>query len=175
MMQQSCYGECTVRRSMTMSSIIAKVMMYVVMVTSFLAMIVFFGFGEGALTTLSFVFFIIALVLIIYLAPRFDIEWEYIFVDGQLDFDQMLGGNARKNKDRIDFEKTEIVAPTGSYHLDNFKNIQMKTLDYSSLVNDNTYTIICHKDDQMVRILFEPDENMVSLMKQKSPRKVFTD
>lgn len=175
MMMQSCYGECLVHRKTPMSTIILKFLIIAVLVISSLGLLVFFGLGEGVLTVISFIFCLAAILCVIYLFPRFNIDWEYVFVDGQLDFDQILGGNARKNKDRIDFEKTEMVAPTGSYHLDNFKHVDMKTLDYSSLEGNNTYTIICHKDEQMVRILFEPDENMVSLMKQKSPRKVFND
>ncbi len=174
-MLQSCYAEYLVKRKNTVSGTLAKVAMIAVMIISVLGMLVFFGNRAGALTMIAFVVFAIDLFLMIYMFPRFDVDWEYVFVDGQLDFDQILGGNARKNKDRIDFDKTEMVAPTGSYHLDNFKNVQMKTLDYSSLSGNNTYTIICHKGEEMVRILFEPDENMVNTMRQKSPRKVFKD
>lgn len=172
---QGCYGECMVHRKNTYSGMIIRFIMIAVMVTSVLGMIVFLLTSAPALLLISFLFFAVDLFLMIYMFPRFTVDWEYIFVDGQLDFDQILGGNARKNKDRIDFEKTEMVAPTGSYHLDGFRSVNMKTLDYSSLEGNNTYTIICHKGEQMVRILFEPDAAMVGLMKQKSPRKVFTD
>lgn len=174
-MIQSCYAEHLVKRKNTVSGTVARFTLIAVMIISVLGMIVFFGNRAPALTMISFVVFAVDLFLMIYMFPRFSVEWEYVFVDGQLDFDQILGGNARRNKDRIDFDKTEMVAPTGSYHLDNFKNVQMKTLDYSSLSGNNTYTVICHKNDEMVRILFEPDENMVNTMKQKSPRKVFKD
>lgn len=174
-MIQSCYAEYLVKRKNTVSGTIARFLMIAVMIISIFAMIVFFGNRAPSLTLISFVVFGVDLFLMIYMFPRFSVEWEYVFVDGQLDFDQIYGGNARKNKDRIDFDKTEMVAPTGSYHLDNFKNVQMKTLDYSSLSGKDTYTVICHKNDEMVRILFEPDENMVNIMKQKSPRKVFKD
>ena len=175
MMLESCYGECLVHRKTPLSTSIIKFLIIAMMIVSGLATMIFFMMAEGILTMILAVFVVVGIMLVIYVFPRFNIDWEYIFVDGQLDFDQILGGNARKHKDRIDFEKTEVVAPTGSYHLDNYKNVDIKTLDYSSLEGDNTYTVICRKDEQMVRILFSPDEKFVTLMKQKSPRKVFTD
>lgn len=174
-MLQSCYAEYLVHRKNTVSGMILKCLMISVLIISLLGFLGFLGGSGSTVSIISFIIMVVDVVLMIYIFPRFKVDWEYVFVDGQLDFDQILGGNARKNKDRIDFEKMEVVAPTGSYHLDNFKHVQMKTLDYSSLTGNNTYTIICHKGNEIIRILFEPDANMVSTMKQKSPRKVFND
>lgn len=175
MYQQSSYGECLVHRRNTLAGTFIRFILIAVMVTSITGMLVFFSSSAITLLFISFIFFSVDLFLVIYMFPRFTVDWEYVFVDGQIDFDQILGGNARRNKDRIDFEKMEAAAPTGSHHLDSFNSVEMKTLDYSSLSGKDTFTLICHKDDAMVRILFEPDEAMINLMKQKSPRKVFTD
>jgi hypothetical protein len=175
MFQQSSYAECCVHRRQTIGGIIARCLLITFLVIGVLGMIFFYLCAAMALTLVCFIIAAVSIFLTIYMFPRFTVDWEYIFVDGQLDFDQMLGGNARKHKDRIDFDQTEAVAPTGSYHLDSFNHIDTTVLDYSSLCGNPTYTLIGHKGDKMVRIIFEPDENMVNLMKQKSPRKVFTE
>lgn len=175
MFQQSCYAECFVPRKNRIQDTIIKFMLIAADIISVFSLIYYFMLKSPLLMFVSLVAGGIFIALSCYLFPRFKVDWEYIFVDGQLDFDQILGGNARKQKDRIDFEKVEAVAPTGSYHLDNFKNVNMTLLDYSSLTGADTFSIICHKGEKIVEILFEPNAEMIKMMKQKSPRKVFED
>ena len=44
-----------------------------------------------------------------YLLPRLHVEYEYVFCDGQLDFDKISGGMKRKNMLRIDFENLVVA------------------------------------------------------------------
>lgn len=175
MYQQSCYAETLVHRRTTSQDNIVKCLLIAADIISALGLVNFFLMKSPMLMLLSLIACIVFIAITCYMFPRFKIDWEYIFVDGQLDFDQILGGNARKQKDRIDFEKVEVVAKTGSHHLDNFKNVDKKILDYSSLSTDDTFSVVCHKNNTLCEIIFEPNETMVKMMKQKSPRKVFED
>lgn len=176
MFMQSSYAETFLKREDRKQDKITKCLLIAAIIISALGVINFLGMQSLLLAFVSLVVAIILIGVSCYMFPRFSVDWEYVFVDGQLDFDQILGGNARKQKDRIDFEKVEVVAKTGSYHLDNFKRADMRVLDYSSLrVDAKTYSIIVHKGNELCTILFEPDENMLKMMKQKSPRKVFED
>lgn len=58
----------------------------------------------------------------ILLIPFLKIEYEYIFCDGQIDFDRINGGARRKHILRVDMEEVELVAPKNSHALDQFRS-----------------------------------------------------
>ena len=172
---ESCYCECLVKRKNTSGGYIVKgIIITIIVIFGLLAFLLLFA-GSGGLSLMMALLVMIGFYIINRVFPRFDVEWEYVFVDGQLDFDQILGGMARKRKMRVDFEKLEIIAPSNSHRLDSFKNMQMKEYDYSSLTGCDNYSMICHDKNSLIRIYFEPNEEMLKLMKNKSFRKVFTD
>ena len=47
-----------------------------------------------------------------------------VFVDGQIDFDAIYGGEQRVNIQKIDLEKVDIVAPEQSHALDSYQQIR---------------------------------------------------
>ncbi|MDF2511253.1 MAG: hypothetical protein K0S04_1119 [Herbinix sp.] len=122
-------------------------------------------------------FSIVGVILIagmVFLFPKLNMEYEYVFVDGQIDFDRITGGNRRKTILRIDLEQAEIIAPEGSHALDSYNNnTQLEKKDFSSGdKNVKAYIIIVNKNEKRYRISFEPSEKMLTMMKQKYPRKL---
>lgn len=118
---------------------------------------------------------VVIIVLVFFFYPKLNVEYEYVFVDGQLDFDRITANSKRKTVLRIDFEQVDIMAPYGSPALDSYNHLQLEKKDFSSLNKDSKpYTIIVSSDNKKMKILFEPSEKMVSMIKQKSPRKVVT-
>lgn len=112
-------------------------------------------------------------VFMIYLFPKLNIEYEYVFVDGQLDFDKISGKSKRKTILRIDFEQVEVMAPEGSHALDSYNQIKCEKRDFSSGRKDKKpYVIMAGVDNKKLKILFEPSEKMLETIKQKSPRKL---
>lgn len=113
--------------------------------------------------------------LIIVLLPSKDIAYEYVFVDGQIDFDCIFGGNRRKTMQKIDLEKTDIVAPEGSHALDSYQRLELK--DYSSGYDEHRHFILAYRGDDgvSVRIRFTPDEKLLENMKMKARSKVQTE
>lgn len=130
------------------------------------------------LMLMSGLFSIIGIVLVIalgFLFPKLSVEYEYVYVDGQLDFDRITGKAKRKTMVRIDFDQVEAVAPANSHALDEFKNGQFDTKNFASGSKEGKpYVIIAKVNDKRMKIFFEPSEKMVDLMKQKAPRKVTT-
>ncbi|MDF2485150.1 MAG: hypothetical protein K0R46_1318 [Herbinix sp.] len=128
------------------------------------------------LMMLGGLFGIVGIVLVVgmvYLFPKLNVEYEYVFVDGQIDFDRITGKAKRKTQLRVDMEQVEIIAPKGSHALDSFTYVQLVNKDFSS--NDKNmkpYIIIASVEDKKYRISFEPSEKMLGMMKQKSPRKI---
>lgn len=112
---------------------------------------------------------------IVFLYPRLSVEYEYVYVDGQIDFDRITGKAKRKTMLRIDIEQVEIIAPSNSPALDSYNHIQLEKKDFSSLSKDSKpYVIIASVGSKKMKILFEPSENMLNMIKQKSSRKVVT-
>lgn len=112
-------------------------------------------------------------VLAYYFLPRLETEYEYVFCDGQLDFDKISGGIKRKNLLRVDFDQMVVVAPKNSHALDGYRHNGVEVRDYSSLYEDHRiYGIVITGGEKSQLIYFEPDDKMLAAMKQKAPRKI---
>jgi hypothetical protein len=160
------YVEAGVKRRKTMKSHLTKA-------SIILAVVVVFGFGNVFLGSIGTFVASIMVVGCFYIFPRFNVEYEYIYCDGQLDFDRIAGNIKRKNILRIDFDKVEMVAPVNSHAFDNYKHLKLTTRDFTSLNPDaKVYAIVFRGNRDNVRILFEPSEKMLACIKHKTPRKI---
>ncbi|MEE3471025.1 MAG: DUF6106 family protein [Butyrivibrio hungatei] len=105
-----------------------------------------------------------------------DIEYEYQYCDKEISIDKILNKSSRKHIGTYEVEKIAVMAPSGSYHLSDYKNQTFKTLDFSAKNKnaqpDPTYTFYY---DGKEKIVFEPNSEMVAAIKAVAPRKVFTD
>ena len=124
------------------------------------------------------VFLIIAVVAGVgayFVSLNANLEYEYLYVDKQLTVDKIMARTRRKKVETFDLERMEILAPIKSWHLDDYKNRQLKVVDYSSGVEqqpDIRYSMIYNGEK---RVNFEPNAEMVAAIKSIAPRKVFTD
>lgn len=121
---------------------------------------------------------VVVIAISVFIFSRLKTEYEYIYADGQIDFDRINGNAKRKTVLRIDLENCEVVGPVRSDAVmayNHNQNIVVK--DYTSLSGDETavYAAITSKDGTMMKVLFEPSEKMVKLMKMKAPSKVKTE
>lgn len=162
---ENMYAETAVKRINTPKVMVLKIL---------IVFAVIFTFVFAALTgsRLLFAVGIIAGCLLVWFWPRFNVEWEYIFVDGQIDFDTISGGEKRKTRLRIDLEEVEVVAPLSSHAIDAYRHNKIR--DYSSLRKDAKIYVAVAKvgEEDLNQIYFEPSEKMIELMKIKAPRKV---
>lgn len=104
-----------------------------------------------------------------------EIEYEYLYVNKELSVDKILSQSKRKRVATYDLDKMEIVAPLKSWHLDNYKNRQDKTVDYSSGIEEKPEKRYVFFYDGKEKVIFEPNEAMINAMKQVTARKVYTD
>ena len=133
-----------------------------------------FLFGQSIVMFLG----LAACIVTVYCFPLFNVDYEYIFCDGQFDFDKILGGNKRKNMLKVDLENSEVLCPATSHQLDSYTYQKVELKDYSSGNPEaKVYALVGkdNKENRMVKVLFEPNEKMIALAKQKAPRKVFLD
>ena len=101
-----------------------------------------------------------------------DIEYEYLYLDKEISIDKVMAKSRRKKAGSFMVEQMEIMAPLNSH---SYKNRNTKTLDYSSGVADQPekrYMMVCNGD---VKVIIEPNEDMIKAIQNVAPRKVFRD
>lgn len=117
---------------------------------------------------------VVAIALAVFIFSRLKTEYEYIYADGQIDFDRISGNAKRKTIMRVDIENAEVIAPTKSDSIKAYNNNnRIKVKDFSSYDSSvSTYSMIISHSGELYKIIFEPSERMVKSMKYKQPRKV---
>lgn len=110
-------------------------------------------------------------ILAVFMFPRLsNIEYEYIFCDGQFDFDRIAGGAKRKTMFRIDMDNVEVIA--SPERRQEFDNPSIRTIkNYSDTLSD-AYMLIGATETSQVKIYFKPSQKMIECMYNKAPSKV---
>lgn len=68
-----------------------------------------------------------------FILPKLDLEYEYVFVNGELDIDKIMSKAKRKRAQSFDLGKMDIMAPVNSHRLEyQNHNTRAKVLDFSS-------------------------------------------
>lgn len=104
-----------------------------------------------------------------------DIEYEYLYVDKILQVDKIMAKTKRKKLAEYEMERLEMLAPANSFHMDEFRNRNLKVTDYSSgkvEQPDRRYFMIYNGDQ---KIILENKPQLANLIKSTAPRKVFLD
>lgn len=163
------YSEELVEKQMTTADTLKKGGLIALLVLSILAGILM----HPIILILAAVLGVVCYIFI----PRFNLEYEYIYVNGELDIDKVFSKSKRKKGSAFDLGKMEIMAPADSHRLDSYKNNQaIKKVDYSSgRPEAKTYTFVYPSEKEMRLVSFEPNEAMLKDIRQKYPRKLFLD
>ena len=164
------YTEAGVKKKKTAKDTLVKVGIIIAD-----AILLFFGVLGFSL----FLFLgIAAVIATIYFMPYLNVDYEYIFCDGQFDFDKIMGGNKRKTQLKMDLDSCEVLCPATSHQLDGYTYQRLQVKDFSSgNPSAKAYALVGKdiKNNTMVKVIFEPSEKMIAFAKQKAPRKVFMD
>ena len=121
--------------------------------------------------SLFMIAFMIMLVVDYFVFPRFNLEFEYTYFTGSLDIDKIMNMQARKRVISTDVKDIDIVAPTGSPELRPYQ--ELKVIHCGTKEPENkTYELVAPYKDGKVRIIFEPNEEILKGMKMLAPRKV---
>lgn len=103
-----------------------------------------------------------------------NLEYEYLYVDKELTVDKIMARSNRKKVTQISLERLEVFAPVNSWHVADYKNrLVGKVPDYSSgLADANPYLLVYNGQSG---VIIEPNEELIKVLKNIAPRKVFTD
>ena len=103
---------------------------------------------------------------------RMSKEYEYIFTDGQLDVDCIYSRSTRRSMVSLSSREFDIIAPASDPDYKSlFDKKYDKVLDAGrGGIRENTYIAISNKDEKSLKMLFEPNEEMLALMHKHMPR-----
>ena len=106
---------------------------------------------------------------------RLNIEYEYIFTNGELDIDVIYNKSNRKRLFSSAVKQFEIMAHVqDTAHTREMSNVS-ETKDYSSgIVGANTYAFVTSYKGKRLKIIFEPNEMMIKAFSTVlTPRKLY--
>ena len=108
------------------------------------------------------------------LIKSFNIEYEYILTNSDLDIDKIVGKSRRKRIISLNLKNLEIMAPINESHkreLEN-PNVKFKLDARASETNTACFIKIMHDKKGLTLLLFEPNEKIIRGIKSAAPRKV---
>ncbi len=125
-------------------------------------------FGFGVILVACFGFFLVLLW------RYYDAEFEYELVDNELSVDRIMSKSSRKHCGTYDVAKMEVMAPSGSDKIAYKEHQKLKTFDYSSNTDkSSTFVMYLPSNNEMVRVILEPDEKMLKAIKAVAVGKVY--
>ena len=156
------YTEQLIKKQTSMKDVLIKALLVALTIVSVLS-IFMFTFGIIAL--------IVMIVVDVIMFPRLKVEYEYLFVNGDLDIDKIMNKSKRKKVFSVSSDQLEMLAPVGSVELMQYK--KAKTYDCSSGSGDgNLYALVAVIGGEVCQVIFEPNDTIVEGFFMKAPRKV---
>lgn len=106
--------------------------------------------------------------------PKFDVEYEYLYVNGELDIDAIYSKQKRKRIGSYDMAELEVMAPEKSHALDSYMNNKsLKMKDFTSgNPQAKSYILVMNSDNARQCVKVELDDVIVNDIRRIAPRKV---
>lgn len=105
-----------------------------------------------------------------------DIEYEYLYVDRELDVDIIRSKSRRKRIASFELNRMELFAPLGSDRLKEYDNRELSVRDFSSKLEDsNPYVMIYMGEKKLQKVIIECNDELYKCFYSVAPRKVFKD
>ena len=163
------YSELLVKRERTIKDSIVKYGLIVLTVIAVIASLIS--------TPLIWIAAIALGIACYFVIPKTDVEYEYLFVNGEFDIDMVMAKSKRKRVKSFNLSEADLGAPLNSHRMDYYNgNQNMKVLDYSSgNPQHKRFGVITRLDNATCKIILEPDEALAQAMKKTAPSKVFLD
>lgn len=114
---------------------------------------------------------VLMIILDVFLFRRMNVEYEYLYVNGELDIDIILNKAKRKRKFSAAINDMELLAPEGVPELGQYQNGKVK--DFSSGNKQaRRYVLIVTNKGEMTKVIFEPNDTIIEGYFMMAPRKV---
>ena len=163
------YSELLVKKDKTAKDSLLK---YGLIVLTVLAV-----FAGLIITPLALIIAVALGIACYFVIPKTDVEYEYLFINGDFDIDMIMSKTKRKKVKSFKLSESDLAAPLDSHRMDYYNgNQNMKVLDFSSGNPEHKrFGVITRLDGNLCKIMLEPDEALAQAMKNSAPSKVFLD
>ena len=163
------YSELLVKKDKTAKDSLLK---YGLIVLTVLAV-----FAGLIITPLALLIAVALGIACYFVIPKTDVEYEYLFINGDFDIDMIMSKTKRKKVKSFKLSESDLAAPLDSHRMDYYNgNQNMKVLDFSSGNPEHKrFGVITRLDGNLCKIILEPDEALAQAMKNSAPSKVFLD
>lgn len=163
------YSELLVKKDKTAKDSLLK---YGLIVLTVLAV-----FAGLIITPLALIIAVALGIACYFVIPKTDVEYEYLFINGDFDIDMIMSKTKRKKVKSFKLSEADLAAPLDSNRMDYYNgNQNMKVLDFSSGNPEHKrFGVITRLDGNLCKIILEPDEALAQAMKNSAPSKVFLD
>lgn len=163
------YSELLVKKDKTAKDSLLK---YGLIVLTVLAV-----FAGLIVTPLALIIAVALGIACYFVIPKTDVEYEYLFINGDFDIDMIMSKTKRKKVKSFKLSESDLAAPLDSHRMDYYNgNQNMKVLDFSSGNPEHKrFGVITRLDGNLCKIILEPDEALAQAMKNSAPSKVFLD
>lgn len=166
MVYNDVFNEQLVKKETTVKDNLIKLGIGVGFVAIFMLLSTF-EFFVGIMIPVLFLFIFLAWFVI----KRMNVEFEYIFTNGDIDIDKISDRTKRKHLLTIDSRTIEKVVSMKNQRAVETLGSASKTYDVSSgKILDNTYCFICESEGKKIKIIFEPNEKMYHAIKSYNPK-----
>lgn len=107
----------------------------------------------------------------VFLYLEFDAEYEYLFVNGELDIDKIMHKSRRRRICTIKLEEIELLAPYGAGELRQYQRARKS--DYSSgIPGSYTYVLVVRSGGALRKLIFEPNQTIIDGYARMIPGKI---
>ena len=163
------YSELLVKKDKTAKDSLLK---YGLIVLTVLAV-----FAGLIITPLALIIAVALGIACYFVIPKTDVEYEYLFINGDFDIDMIMSKTKRKKVKSFKLSEADLAALLDSHRMDYYNgNQNMKVLDFSSGNPEHKrFGVITRLDGNLCKIILEPDEALAQAMKNSAPSKVFLD
>ena len=163
------YSELLVKRERTIKDSITKYGLIVLTAIAVIAGLI--------ITPLIWIAAVALGIACYFVIPKTDVEYEYLFINGDFDIDMIMSKTKRKKVKSFKLSESDLAAPLDSHRMDYYNgNQNMKVLDFSSGNPEHKRLgVITRLDGNLCKIILEPDESLAQAMKNSAPSKVFLD
>ncbi len=161
------YMEYMVKKETTGKDKAVRAICYIVIAAAALAGLLFPLLFVGAL--------ILGIVYRYVIYPMTDLEYEYLYCDKSITVTKLMEQEKRTDVAVYDLEKMELLVPANSYRLADYKNRDLKVVDYWSLnpAEDHVPYALIYEGNS--KILLDLPADFVKIVQNNAPRKVFFD
>ena len=157
------YTEQLVKKKTDGKDIAMKILLIVLTVISF-----FIAFLMPLLILVPILF----VVADVFLFMRMDVEYEYIYINGDLDIDKVMHKERRKHMLSVNVKDMELLAPEGAFQLQSYKTGKIYDYSSGSTSAPNRYVLVFTRAGETAKILIEPNSDLVEGFFLMAPRKV---